>query len=30
VTQLDTLDDHRAVIVVKTDAGLDLKTIELP
>ena len=30
VTQLDKLDAHRAVILVKTDAGLDLKTIELP
>lgn len=30
VTQLDKLDDHRAVILVKSDAGLDLKMIELP
>jgi len=30
VVQLDKLDESRAVIVVKTDAGFDLKTIELP
>ena len=30
VVQLDKLDDARAVIVVKTDAGFDLKTIPLP
>ncbi|MDB5312569.1 MAG: hypothetical protein JWO38_6771 [Gemmataceae bacterium] len=30
VTQLDKLDDARAVLLVKTDAGLDLKTIPLP
>ena len=30
VTQLDKLDDARGLILVKTDAGFDLKTIELP
>jgi len=30
VVQLDKLDDARAIILVKTDAGLDLKTIPLP
>ncbi|HJZ59619.1 MAG TPA: hypothetical protein VKE74_32035 [Gemmataceae bacterium] len=30
VMQLDKLDNERAIILVKTDAGLDLKTIPLP
>lgn len=30
VVQLDKLDDARAVIITKTDAGFDLKTIPLP
>jgi hypothetical protein len=30
VTQLDKLDDARAVILVRTAAGLDLKTVALP
>lgn len=30
VEQLDRLDDARAVVLVKNDAGLELRTIELP
>jgi hypothetical protein len=30
VVQLDKVDDARAVILVRTDTGLDLKTIPLP
>ena len=30
VTQLDKLDDARALLLVKTDGGFDLKTIPLP
>jgi hypothetical protein len=30
VEQLDKLDAERAILLVKTDAGFDLKTIPLP
>jgi hypothetical protein len=30
VVQLDKLDDGRAILVVRTNAGLDLKTVPLP
>jgi len=30
VVQLDKFDDTRAILLVKTDAGFDLKTVDLP
>jgi len=30
VEQLDKLDAKRAVVLIKTDAGVDLQTIDLP